>query len=574
MITGHPKKNKRLVIFVYVIFLFLLVVWILYALFGHQIVRAIYEIKSIDKLSMACLILFATFFIFLIISRLLSTWNLLDLFVAASASTALLFSSGLILKKILSEPLWHWNAHRLAWTFSLMHGYKLYYPADSGPMLSLLAGPLQPLTYLPATLVNSPMLALIFASFISVCFYFLPVLWLHIGKNLLDPRKLLFVLYAFLCFCLFTFISPALTYSAFAVYADAPALGFGAVSCAILCYRRHKESIPSLMLSALFSVFAVWTKQTLIPLLFALPAYVLLTDGYRCFKRYMLCLCFSAVAVSALFLWVFNAQNLLFNMVAVPSRTPWKFSANRIIALLTATYHLIKECFLFAVILIFYSVYQLSVSSNVPNKLKAWLSSNHWTMLAIVSLFMVPTSVLGRVRLGGDVNTLSPTVYFLVAAVTLALIKFTSGLPSSTRLMQRVAKFLLVLLITGLIYVNVPKFSAVHTVLDNLSSNEQKVAYEYAKNHRGEVYFPTNPLSSLLAEGKLYHHARGLLERERSGFRVSAEHFQAHIPTNIRLVAFQSHRSSTGKYVLNYLPEFSKRVTIDELPGWIAYTRE
>lgn len=573
MITGHPKKNKRLVIFVYVIFLFLLVVWILYALFGHQFVRAIYEIKSIDRLSMACLILFAAFFIFLIISRLLSTWNLLDLFVAASASTALLFSSGLILKKILSEPLWHWNAHRLAWAFSLMHGYKLYYPADSGPMLSLLAGPLQPLTYLPATLVNSPMLALIFASFISVCFYFLPVLWLHIGKNLLDPRKLLFILYAFLCFCLFTFISPALTYSAFAVYADAPALGFGAVSCAILCYRRHKESIPSLMLSALFSVFAVWTKQTLIPLLFALPAYVLLTDGYRCFKRYMLCLCFSAVAVSALFLWVFNAQNLLFNMVTVPSRTPWTFSANRIIALLTATYHLIKECFLFAVILIFYSVYQLSVSSNVPNKLKAWLSSNHWTMLAIVSLFMVPTSVLGRVRLGGDVNTLSPTVYFLVAAVTLALIKFTSGLPSSTRLMQKVAKFLLVLLITGLIYVNVPKFSAVRTV-DNLSSNEQKVAYEYAKNHRGEVYFPTNPLSSLLAEGKLYHHARGLLERERSGFRVSAEHFQAHIPTNIRLVAFQSHQSSTGKYVLNYLPEFSKRVTIDELPGWIVYVRE
>lgn len=492
---------------------------------------------------------------------------------------ALLFSTGIIiLKKILAAPLWDYNGIRLVRIFSIKYGYQLYYPADSGPVLFLIAGPFHPLTHLPATLFNSPTPALIFASFISACFYFLPILWLHTGKNLLDPQELLFALYAFVCFCLFTLSSPVLTYSAFAVHADAPALGMGAISCAILYYRKRKDSIPSLLLAALFSVFAVWTKQTMIPLLFALPTYVLLTDGYRCFRRYILCLLISGVAVSALFLCVFNAKNLLFNMVTIPSHTPWKFSENRIIALLTATHHLIRASFLPAAILIFCSVYQLSGLSNGANRLRAWLSSNQWTMLAIVSLFMVPTSVLGRVRMGGAVNTLSPTVYFLVAAVTLALIRLASDSSSLyAQLTQRSAKLLLTLLITGLICVNMPNLYGPRNVLNKLPSNEQKVAYEYAKKHPGEVYFPTNPLSSLLAEGKLYHHAYGLFNRELSGFPVSDEHFRAHIPTNIQLVAFRfyrKHESSRCKYVLKYLPEFSKRVTIDELPGWTVYVRE
>ncbi|MCJ7646801.1 hypothetical protein MUO65_07900, partial [bacterium] len=527
----------------------------------------------VDKMFIGYLMLFTLLFV-IIFAQLLA-WNLLDLFLIASTLMALLVSGGLILKNILSSPLRDWNGIRLAWTFSLLHGYQLYYPADSGPVLSLLAGPLQPLTYLPAALINSPTPALILASFISACYYFLPILCLHIGKDLTHPRELSFGVCAFACFCLFTLSSRALTYSAFAVYADAPALGYSAIACAILYYRKRKDNIIGLLLAALFSVFAVWTKQTLVPLLFALPTYILLTDGYRCFKRYILCLSVSGVVVSALFLCIFNAENLLFNMLTVPIRTPCQFSENRIVALFTATYDLIKESFLFAAILIFYSVYQLSASSNVPNKLKAWLGSNQWTMLAIVSLFMVPTSVLGRVRVGGDVNTLSPTVYFLVAAVTLALKRFASdSLSSFPRPGQGLAQPLLVLLITGLVYINIPNFFSIQGVLKNLSGNEQKVAYEYAKNHPREVYFPNNPLSSLLAEGKLYHHAYGLFDREQSGFPVSREHFLAHIPPNIRLVAFQSYGGSMGKYVLNYLPEFSKQVTIDELPGWIVYMRE
>jgi len=386
--------NRRAVVFTLILLLLLAIAYVAYSLFGHQLVKAIYEGRSIealnrlieservnplehyyaiaDKLFIWYLVLFTLFFI--VVLGLLSSWNLLVLFVA-STLIALLFSSGLILAKILSAPSEEWNASRLAWTFSLVHGYQLYYPATTGPALPVVHGPLQAFTYLPATLFNSPTPALIFASFISACFYFLPILWLHIGKNLTEPRKLLSGLYAFACFCLFTFGSRALTSSTFAVHADAPALGFGSLACAILYYRKLKDSIPPFLLSALFSVFAVWTKQTLGPILFALPIYILLMDGYKCFRRYTLCLCVTGMAVSALFLWIFNAKNLWFNMVTIPSRCPWQFSESRIVALLTATYYLIRESFLPLTILIFCSVYQLFFSSNVPNKLKVWLSS-------------------------------------------------------------------------------------------------------------------------------------------------------------------------------------------------------
>jgi len=595
MTSNWLKGHKPLIVFALTLLLFLGIGSMTYSLFGHQLVKAMYEGRSIeilnrvienqkvypleyyytiaDRLFIGYSILFTL--IFSITFALSSTLNLLDLFVTASTLMAVLFSSGIILKKILLAPFGEWSGARLAWTFSLIRGYKLYYPPDSGPLFSTLSGPLRAIMYLPATLANTPTPALIFASLISACFYFLPILWLHIRKSLLEPRKLLLALYAFACFCLFTFSSPALTYSAFAVYADAPALGFSTVACAILYYRKRNDNILLLLLAALFSVFAVWTKQTLVPLLFALPSYILVTDGYKCFKRYILCLSVCGVVVSALFLWIFNAQNLLFYMLTIPSHCPWQFSANRIIALLTATYQLIRESFLPLTILIFCSAYQLSLSSNAPNKLKVWLSSNQWTMLAIVSLFMVPTSVLGRVKAGGDVNTLSPALYFLVAAVTLALTRFSSdSLSSSARPRGSSVKVLLILLITGLTYANMVKFTGIGPILYGLSSNEQKVAYEYAKTHPGEAYFPTHPLSSLLAEGKLYHHAYGLFDRELSGFQVTSERFRAHVPAEIRLVAFLPAKGSVGAYVLKYLPEFSKQVTIDELPGWIVYMRE
>lgn len=599
-----PSKNKRKIstnfIFKKLFFALLLcmaILWIAYSLYGHQLVRAIYEGRSIEILNrtiegrhenpleyyylkadvifIGFLILFSIFIISFGIFKLFLRLSSPDLFIAASIFPAFLISGALAVKKILEVPFLLWNAHRLAWTFSLLNGYNMYYGPHNGPVLgSRMYGPFACLAYLPVTLLNSPTAALILGSCISACFYFLPVLWLHIGKEALDTKKLLFGCCAFTLFCLVTFKSGVLSFSASIIHADAPALGMGALASAILYYRKHKYSVLPLFLASLVSVFAVWTKQTLAPILFALPVYVLLADGYKCFKRYILCLAVSGVTVSAVFLWIFNAQDLFFNMITYIAVYPWKFGPSRMAALLKVAFLLGKECFLFAAVLIFYSLHGLSALAKRPDKLKTWFNANPWMILAIVSLFMVPASILGYVKVGGSSNTLSPTLYFLVGAFTMLLMKYASNLPHlHGRLIKKCTKLLLILLTIGLICVNMPELRNIPIHLRNLPSNNQNTAYEYAKSHPGETYFPLDPLATLLSEGKLYHFTKAIEQREATGFRISHKHFRAHIPGDIKQVAFCGN-GNTLRLIKEYLPEFSRQISIDELPGWTVYTRE
>jgi hypothetical protein len=49
------------------------------------------------------------------------------------------------------------NDHRLAPTFALAHGYRLYYGPHQGPVLSTIYGPVTALTYAPSLLASTPM---------------------------------------------------------------------------------------------------------------------------------------------------------------------------------------------------------------------------------------------------------------------------------------------------------------------------------------------------------------------------------------------------------------------------------
>jgi hypothetical protein len=593
MFKNWYKENKALIIAILISLICMAIGWITYILFGHQLIKAIYEgrsieflnkifegqsvhpvefyYKTLDTIFFSYLVLFAIFVIFFITFKLLLAWDWTDLFIAALTSTALLFFSGLIVKRILFSALECWGPAWLAWPVSLKYGYQLYYTADTGPVTSIIYPPLRAFIYLPVTLLSSPAPAIILSAFIDACFYFMPIYLLHIRKNLSNTRKLLFAHYAFASFCLFTFISQVLNR-----FVDAVPLGIAAAACAILYYRKHKDSILSLLLSATFSVLAVWSKQTMVPLLVALPIYVLLADGYRCFKRYVLCLFVSGVVISVLLLWISGPRNLFFYIFTLPYNCPWKYHSNRVVALFISFLYLIKESFVFVVLLIFYSWGRFLVSNNIPNKLNKWLNDNRWAMLVIISLFMIPTSVLGRVKEYSGFNTLAPTVYFLVAALSLALMESISSLPSPCiRLRQRFAKLLPAILITVFICVKIPEFCDIRTILYKLSGrdNYQNVAYEYAKRHPGEAYFPYHPLPSLMAEGKLYHFEFGLHDRDQMKFPVSYEHFKAHIPADMQLIAFPSDYAAPY-FTMKYLPEFSQRATIDELPGWIVYTRK
>src|SRR4051794_7761683 len=67
----------------------------------------------------------------------------------------------------LHAPQEDWSAGRFSPTYSLLRGYTLYYPADSGPIYNTIYPPMSYLAYLPAAFCDGPTTALFAAALIG-----------------------------------------------------------------------------------------------------------------------------------------------------------------------------------------------------------------------------------------------------------------------------------------------------------------------------------------------------------------------------------------------------------------------
>jgi hypothetical protein len=505
----------------------------------------------------------------------LSSWNYLERFIAASLPVVGLICGHLIISECLDQVFWPINAARLAPIFALTYGYQLYYPADSGPLLSIIYGPLTAFSFLPTTLASSPTIAVIIGSFLAFFFYSVPILWLHIGQMWHTPQKLWIGIYGFIGFCLFTLHDPSLSYSAFRIHADAPALGFSAAACAVLYFRKHQDSFLPLLISAILVICAIWTKQVTIPLVVALPLYIFLADGWKCCQRYLLYLVTAGIIISGLLLLIFPANLVWFNLVTVPSHHPWT-SPNKLVALLGGTRKLLQQSWLLIVIIFSYYLYcnfflekQWTMQQG-----REWLRDNRWIMLVLIGFFMLPTSVVGSVKLGGDVNTFSYSLYFFLAAATLIITEGSLGLNIKVYPPEpKIFKLLLIVMIFTFTLTEIPPaFPSLYRKIEGIYNNSTEKVYKYAKKHPGEAYFPVYPLSTLIAEGKLYHFNHGLFDRDKAGIPITREHFIAYLPAHLQYIIIPKGNAN-DEYVEKYLPEFNTRIQLDEFPDAAVYVR-
>jgi hypothetical protein len=181
-------------------------------------------------------------------------------------------------------------------------------------------GPVTALSYLPATLARAPAWALLIAKLIALSFFFFPMLWLLLAEHWRNVRDAVVASFTFICFFLFSFHLDSLASSATAVHADASALCFGGFACAFLWYRKQADDALMLLLSSACVWLSVYAKLQALPMIFALPLYVLIADGRRPFTRYFRCLFGSGLVLSALFLWIFNPRLFIFNTVTSLTR--------------------------------------------------------------------------------------------------------------------------------------------------------------------------------------------------------------------------------------------------------------
>src|SRR5882724_5118042 len=323
---------------------------------------------------------------------------------------------------VARSPHDDWNSARTAPAVAWAMGLPLYYPHGVGPVTDFIHGPVAAVVRLPAAWASTPTGAILIADAINAAIFYLPVvLFLFLLENAWPLRGLALAIF---WGCSLSLAS--LTYSAFQVHADAPAVGFALLACAAAVRpAAGPRRWLLLVATALAAVLSMGSKQNLAPILLILPVYGWLRHNLRWAVTLAVAeaLILGLAAFSAL--RVFGQDALLFQTLTVPSRHPWNFQEyGRLPALLLSSGYLIQEALLPAAVLGFFLLFVPTGDAPRGRRtLREWASLG-WFLPLMTAVCLIPSALIGRAKVGGEINALTPTTYFLVTALAAWIAEF------------------------------------------------------------------------------------------------------------------------------------------------------
>lgn len=472
-----------------------------------------------------------------------------------------------VLMELLESFFRPFNDGRLGSAASLLHGYKLYYRLDEGPILGLMYSPLAALMYLPATMASTPVAAVACGEFLTIAYYFGPVIVVIVGEARRGCVGRVVTSLVLVSFGLMTLALRTLSGPAFWIHADAPALGFTASACAWLHFQKHPARLVDALAPAFLAVAAVLSKQVAVPILAAVPVCTLILHGRRAFVQSLFAIGIAMLTSGAVIVSVFDSEAFMLNVIYIPAHHTWKGAP--LDALKNGVTSLAEAC-----LLPFWIVVACTLSTSGTNQQQdagTTRPASRWRIWLVVAGLMTPTSVLGWVKIGADVNALAYTVYFLAVAAHLRLVHICSPHcePQLHRKPQAAGEFAVLLLSVSLsLWIFPEVLSRLPSLIARFPENPERIGFEFAKRHPGEVYFPFNPLITLMSEGRAYHFSDGLWIRELAKVSASQKHIHSFVPERMRIIAYTQSDDHSRKY----FPEFSKAISVDGLRGWNVFT--
>lgn len=466
--------------------------------------------------------------------------------------------------RVLQTPLWSFNGARLMPSVALGGGIDFYVLLPpGGPLYSVVYGPMFAIVYLPATLFSSPNSAVLAGAAITVILCFSAAAFMHFtplrsGGGRIDA---LAFLTAGLLMC---FLEP-LKYSCFNVHADGPGLAFGGMACAALYSSGLDKRRVALPASALCAVFAIFCKQMFLPVPAALVVYLWVATGGARAVRYLLWLDVAGALATAAALYLAGPARLYHCLIWLPAHHPWD-----LVSALQATRNFILLSMPVPVLLLACAVY-LCTAPQLRGSMLRVLATNRAAPLLLVGVALLPFSIAGRAKAGGDINSLSFALFFLACGLTVMLADVAHDAESGST--RRLAVSVLVAIALPLALFEAPLVFDIRASVQRLPQAEQQVVFEYLNRHPGAAYFPWFPLAHYCAEHRFYHYSYGIVERLLAGEPVSMADFRAYIPPNPRVVAFGADGSPRllGYDLMQYMPEYTYPVHDPELPGWLVY---
>jgi hypothetical protein len=466
---------------------------------------------------------------------------------------------------VLQTPYLSWNGTRLMLSFALARGVNYYVLLPrGGPLYTSEYGPMVAIVYLPATLFRTPNSAVLAGVIITVVLCFSAVAFLHFAP-LKRERSAVDGLAFLTAGFLMCYLDP-LKFSCFNIHADGPGLAFGAVACGALLYAGGADKWRmALPVSAVCAVLSVFCKQMFLFLPIALLVWVLAVQGRKAAARYLLCLVAAGVISTAAALSAFGLEPLYHSLIWVPAHQPWKDSHIR--TLIGSARLFIRASLPVLIPVLACVIYCI----GAPMRDGRWrtLLMSRCVPPLLVGIALLPFSILGYAKVGGEFNNFSFALFFLTCGVTMMFADlWHGGDDASTRHLAGsalVATTLLLTVFEARVALDIP------SKLRGLSQTEQQVAFAYLERHPGEAYFPWFPLAHLQAEGQLRHFVWGLADRWLAGEKVSSAELRAYIPRDPRVIAFGKVEYSgptVEGYELMNLPEYSRSVNDPEFPGW------
>lgn len=440
--------------------------------------------------------------------------------------------------------------HRLAPLFMACTGTKVYVADPNiGPMMSTLYPPLSFWLYAPAGLFADPKPAFVIAGVLVQLFSLTPVLLLLHASG----RGMIGLSITMAIFVSWSSLSPVLVNTRL-VHADAPALFLSGLAVVSTVRYFASSRIQWVFAAAVTASLAPWAKQPAVPIV-ALPALVLIAaKRWRPLAWYCAGVVLLEGGWTVFFSTLYGFSNLWLWLIAIPSRQPWTSVWST--ALPNANQDLLLENAP-ALVLIFTVLW-------IRRRVFRECIGQPWMVSLAAGLLLWPTAVLGHVKVGGALNALLYSTYFIaIAALALTRESLAHGKPEWVR----AAAFSALIATSVPLLITIAKTAVVpHRAV----SSPSITAFRYMQRHPGEVYFPWYPVAGYLAEHRWYHFELGISDRTAAGISIDRDNARRYLPPGMHYVAFSG---TVPKATLELLPEFDRRVELPELAGWVVLAR-
>ena len=465
-----------------------------------------------------------------------------------------------------------WDASRLLPSVAFHRGLNVYSTNTQGAVQTTMYPPGWVIAFLPAALASSPTGVILAGYGLAQALTVLPMLVFLVAVA--GRTMAAWAAFAIFVFAL-TRIEPLVV--AFRPHADAPGLGFGLTACCLLwgAAKSGHDRPGLLLLSTVAAWFSIWSKQVMAPIIPTMALWLLVATGFRPFRRFCGYAIVTGAAVAAAFFSIFPIEGIVFNVLRIPGRCPWQGRTPW--NLLQAAHELLGFGWVLIIPLTAAAIFEPDPAPNESRLRK--LAANVWALPALAGLVLSTTSILGRAKVGGWPNTLSPALYFLTAATCLLIADpgFRWG-PLCDVIAQR-KKFARLLVSVSVVIAALWSLQLLNT-LDwmkgmVLKNNAAQRAYDYLKNNGvRDVYFPTMPLAHLMAEGEVFHFAFAVYDREvLARFPMSPEQRRRYFPENPRLVCWNDPGWGTEYVQTTYFSSYTETVRVDDLPDFRCTSR-